>query len=150
MKIIHIITGLSDGGAEHTLYKICKSDTMNNHIVVSIKGRGKYFSLLKKLGIKVYCLNIKFFSIHKFFYLIKLLRTLKPHIVQTWIVHGDFIGGVAAKLACIKNIIWHVRYSNLEIGKAKLTTIINIKLLTKLSFVIPKFIVVVSKKAKKI
>ena len=29
MKIAHIITGLGDGGAEHTLFKICKYDKEN-------------------------------------------------------------------------------------------------------------------------
>ena len=46
MKIVHIITGLGDGGAENTLYKICKYDYSNKHIVISLKGRGKYYSLL--------------------------------------------------------------------------------------------------------
>ena len=66
MKIIHIITGLGDGGAEHALFKICKYDVANKHLVISLKGPGKYSSLLSKLGIKVYCLNVGFFSIHKF------------------------------------------------------------------------------------
>ena len=150
MKIVHIITGLNDGGAEHTLFKICKYDNFNKHIVISLTGPGKYFSILKKLKIKVYYLNANFFSIFKFFFLIKLLRFLNPDIVQTWLVHADFVGSIAARLAGIKNIIWNVRYSNLEIGKAKLITIITIKLLSKLSFFIPKFIVIVSKRAKKI
>ena len=150
MKVIHIITSLGDGGAEHTLFKICKYDINNKHVVISLKGPEKYFSLLKKLGIKVYCLNLKFYSIYKFFLLIKLLRSLKPDIVQTWLVHADFIGGIAAKLAGIKNIIWNIRYSNFEIRKSKLTTILIIKLLAKLSFLIPQLIVIVSKKAKKI
>jgi glycosyltransferase involved in cell wall biosynthesis len=150
MKVIHIITSLGDGGAEHTLFKICKYDINNKHVVISLKGPEKYFSLLKKLGIKVYCLNLKFYSIYKFFLLIKLLYSLKPDIVQTWLVHADFIGGIAAKLVGIKNIIWNIRYSNFEIRKAKLTTILIIKLLAKLSFLIPQLIVIVSKKAKKI
>ena len=150
MKVTHIITSLGDGGAEHTLFKICKYDINNKHVVISLKGPEKYFLLLKKLGIKVYCLNLKFYSIYKFFLLIKLLRSLKPDIVQTWLVHADFIGGIAAKLVGIKNIIWNIRYSNFEIRKSKLTTILIIKLLAKLSFLIPQLIVIVSKKAKKI
>ena len=150
MKVIHIITGLGDGGAEHTLFKICKYDNINKHIVISLKGPGKYFSLLKKIGIKVYCLDLKLYSFYKFFYLIKLIRFLKPSIVQTWLVHGDFIGGIAARLSGTKNIIWNVRYSNLEIGKTKLTTILIIKILAKLSSLLPKSIVIVSKRAKKI
>ena len=150
MRIVHIITGLGDGGAEHTLFKICKYDNINKHIVISLKGPGKYFSLLNKLGIKVYCLNIKFFSFHKIFFLIKLLSDLKPNVVQTWLVHADFLGGITARLAGIKNIIWNIRYSNFEIGKAKLTTILIIKILAKLSLFIPRSIIINSKRAKKI
>ena len=150
MKVVHIITGLGDGGAEHVLFKICKYDIANKHLVISLKGPGKYFSLLNKLGIKVYCLNVRFFSIQKFIFLIKLLRSLKPDIVQTWLVHADFLGSIAARLAGIHNILWNVRYSNIEIGKAKLTTVLIIKILSILSYLIPKFIVIVSKKAKKI
>ena len=94
MRIVHIITGLGDGGAEHALFKICKYDKENKHIIISLKGPGKYYSLLNKLKIDVNCLNFKFFSIFKFFYLIKLIRTLRPDVVQTWLVHADFIGGV--------------------------------------------------------
>ena len=147
MKIVHIITSLGDGGAEHTLFKICKYDNSNTHIVISLKGSGKYFSLLKKIGIEIYCLDLKFY---KFFYLIKLIRFLKPSIVQTWLVHSDFIGGLAARLSGIKNIVWNVRYSNFEIKKTKLTTFLIIKILAKLSYLIPQSIVIVSKMAKKI
>ncbi len=149
MKIVHIITGLSDGGAENTLFKICKYDDLNEHVVISLQREGKYFSLLKKIGIKVYSININIFSIFKIFRIISLLRILKPDLVQTWLVHGDFIGSIAARLSGIKNIVWNVRYSNFEFGKAKLMTILLIKILAKLSFFIPKLIVVVSKSAKK-
>ena len=108
MKILHIITGLGDGGAELTLYKICKYDTSNTHIVISLKDKGKYFSLLNKQGIKVFCLNMNFFSIYKIFFLIKKISNLKPDIVQTWLIHADFLGGIASRLAGINNIIWNI------------------------------------------
>ena len=128
MKIVHIITGLGEGGAEQTLFKICKYDIINKHVVISLTKHGKYFSLLSKLGIKVYCLEMNFFSIYKFFYLSKLLRYLKPDIVQTWLIHADFMGGIAARLVGIKNIVWNIRYSDIEIGKVKLTTVLIIKI----------------------
>ena len=53
MKIVHIINGLGDGGAEKTLFKICKYDLDNKHIVISLKHPEKYFFLLKNLGIQV-------------------------------------------------------------------------------------------------
>ena len=46
-------------------------------------------------------------------------------------------------------MIWNIRYSNLERGKAKITTVLIVKILSKLSFFIPKLIIIVSKKAKK-
>ena len=150
MKVVHIITGLGDGGAEHVLYKICRYDILNTHFVISLKGPGKYFYLLKKLGIKVYCLNINLFSVNKFIFLINLLKSLKPDVIQTWLVHADFIGGIAAKLAGINNILWNVRYSNIEIGKAKFRTILIIRILSKISYFIPKCILVVAKNAQKV
>ncbi len=150
MKVVHIITGLGDGGAEHVLFKICKYDITNNHFVISLKGPGKYSELLKKIGIKVYSLDIGLFSILRFIFLVKLLRSLKPDIVQTWLVHADFLGGIAAKLAGINNILWNIRYSNIEVSKAKFTTIIIIKILSVLSHRVPKVIITVSKKAEKI
>lgn len=150
MKIVHIITGLGDGGAEHTLFKICKYDHKNTHIIISLKNKGKYYAMLRKLGIKIYCLNLNFFSLVKFFYLIKILKSLKPDIVQTWLVHADFLGGIASKLAKIDNIIWNVRYSKINFGKAKLTTVLIVKILVILSYKVPKKIIFVSKRAKKI
>ena len=150
MRILHIITALGDGGAEHTLYKICKYDKINEHLVISLKGPGKYYQLLKKLGINVHYLNIKFYSINKFFSLVRLINIIKPNIVQTWLIHADFLGGIAAKLIGIKNIIWNIRYTKIKFGKSKLTSVIIVKILSYLSFLIPSSIVVVSKKAKKI
>ena len=151
MKIIHVISGLGIGGAEHTLYKLCKYDINNKHIVISLGGSEKYFYLLKKLGTPVYIINLKFYSINKFFLLIKILRYLKPDIVQTWLVHADLIGGIAARLSGTKNIIWNVRHSDLEIKKTKLSTTLFITAASKIFYLlIPKFIIVVLKKAKKI
>lgn len=149
MKIVHIITGLKDGGAENILYKICRHDHLNIHIVISIVSGGKYFFLLKKMGIRVYCLNMKPYSVLSFLNLIKLLNTLKPDIVQTWLVLGDFLGGIAARLAGIRNIVWTILYSKLDNSIEKIRTIILIKVLAKLSYIIPKLIIVNSKSSLK-
>ena len=142
MKIINIITSLEDGGAEKTLYKICKYDSVNKLTVISLRGTGKYFSLLKKLGIKVYCLDMKYYSIIKFYSLIRLINSLNPDVVQTWLPHADFIGGIAARLAGINKVVWNIRYSNLANGVVKLKTIFLINILSKLSYIIPKAIIV--------
>lgn len=149
-KIVHIITTLGDGGAEHSLYKICKYDSLNKHVVIALKAPGKYYEPLKKIGVKVYCLNMKsILSILKFFNLIRIINSLQPDVVQTWLVHGDFIGGIAARLAGVENIVWNIRYSNIDTETAKLTTVFIIRILSKISHFLPKSIIVVSKKAKR-
>ena len=150
MKIVHIITGLGDGGAEHTLFKICKYDKLNKHVVISFRKGGKYLKLLNNLAVKVHVLDANFFSLNKFFILVNLLRSLKPDIVQTWLVHADFIGGIASKIAGINNVIWNIRYSNIDIDKSKFITNFILIILSKLSFLIPKSIIINSKIAKKI
>lgn len=149
MKILHIITSLGDGGAERTLYKICKYNNINEHVVISLAGPGKYYPLLKKLGVDTYYLNINFFTVFiKFFSILKLIKFYKPDVVQTWLIHADFIGGIAAKLCGVKNIIWNIRYTDLKFRKSKLTSIILVKILSYLSFFIPISIILNSKKAK--
>ena len=150
MKVVHIITGLNDGGAEHTLFKICKYDIINKHIVISLTGPGKYFPLLNKLGVDVYFLNLKIFKVYKIFSLIKLIRFLKPDLVQTWLVHADFFGGIAARLAGVKKVIWNVRYSGVELGKTKILTILIMKILVHISFIVPKLIIINSKRGMKL
>ncbi len=148
MKILHIITSLGDGGAENTLYKICKHDTGNNHFVISLKKPKKYSKKLRKINIKIYHLNINYFSFFSFLKLIYLIRLIKPNIIQTWLIHGDLLGGIAAKLSGFNNIIWNIRYSNLEVKKENFINILLIKLLAYFSYFIPKKIIVVSKSAK--
>ena len=114
MKIVHIITSLEDGGAENLLYKICKYDNSNNHIVISIISEGKYFSIFKKMGVEVYCMNINFCSFLNLFNFIILIKQLKPDVVQTWLIIGDFLGSIVARLAGVKNIIWTVVYSKFD------------------------------------
>ena len=144
-KILHIITGLGDGGAENTLFKVCKYDTENKHIVISLTNLGKYEFLLKNIGIKVYNLDLKFYSILKFLFLIKLIRYIKPDIIQTWLIMADLIGGIAGRIAGIKNIIWNIHFTNLKLDSTKLRNLLIIRVLAKLSYLIPKKTVVVSK-----
>ena len=151
-KIIHIITGLNDGGAEGTLYRLCINDKMHKHIVISLMDEGKYGPLLKKENIEVFCLNmpqgkLTFSGIKKLF---KILKEQKPDIVQTWMYHSDFIGGIVAKFAGVQNIFWGVRNSTLEKGKSKFSTRAIAKLCALISGLVPKKIIYCAYKAKEV
>lgn len=52
VKIVHIITGLNNGGAEGVLYRLVTNDKKNEHIVISMMDAGKYGPLLEVKNIK--------------------------------------------------------------------------------------------------
>ena len=148
MKIIHVITSLNDGGAEAVLFNLCKYDKKNKHQVVSLTGYGKYGSMLKEIGINTVKLNMMSnrLSLIPFFKLIKFLHNKKPDIVQTWLYHGDLVGGLAARIAGIKSIVWGIHHTTLDSYKSKKITIWISKLLSKLSWWIPKKIISCSRR----
>lgn len=139
MKILHIITGLNDGGAEATLTRLCVTDVANEHIVVSLIDQGKYGYEIKELGRKVHCLNMKQgrLSITSCRKLFSIIKNENPDIVQTWMYHADLIGGIIARMAGVKHVFWGIHHSVLEFGKAKFSTIIVAYLCAMLSRFIP-------------
>ena len=149
MKVFHIITGLNDGGAEAVLYRLCKHNQANRHHVVSLSGEGKYGPMLEALGVPVTTLNMSPGrpSPLAFIRLVKLLRHEKPDVVQTWMNHSDLFGGLAARAAGIRALVWGVRHSTLEPGKSKKTTIWIAKFLAKLSWWLPAKVVVCAQRA---
>ena len=151
MKIIHVIVGLNDGGAEGVLFRLCSHDEVHNNkvVVISLSDEGKYGPLLRAKGIDVYTLGMhpNRPSLIAFVKLIQLSLRHKPDVVQTWMYHADLFGGIAARMAGIKSIVWGIRHSTLEPGKSKVTTIWIARLLAKLSWWLPARIAVCAQRA---
>lgn len=122
-KIIHIITGLNNGGAEMMLYKLLKYSDNSKYIfeVISLMDEGIMGSRIMELGIKVHTLNMKR-GIPNPKCIIKALKLTKDcDAIQTWMYHADFFGYI---LTCInrKKLIWGIRHSNLIKGVDKKST----------------------------
>lgn len=100
-RVLHIITGLNNGGAEAVLHNLCSIDDANLHTVISLMDGGKYGPLLERAGVEVYHLNIPQgrITLGGLIKLWQLLRQCKPDVVQTWMYHADLIGGVLARVA---------------------------------------------------
>lgn len=139
MQITHIITGLGDGGAEAVLYRLCTYETSHQHAVISLMDEGKYGPMLRSAGIAVHCLNMPRgrVTIAGLARLWRLLRHRRPDAVQTWMYHADLLGGLAARLAGIRTVVWGIHNTNLEPGKSRPLTIVIAKLLALLSRWVP-------------
>ncbi len=152
MKVLHVITSLNDGGAEGVLYRLCHYDTSTSHIVVCLMDEGKYGPLLRKDGIELFCLNMSAgkVSFSALWSLYKYIRLIKPDVVQTWMYHADFIGGIISRFAGIKSVFWNIRQSGFDKDKSKKSTIILAKLCAHLSGILPKGIICCAHKAARL
>jgi glycosyltransferase involved in cell wall biosynthesis len=142
MKILHIITSLDQGGAEAVL---CRLLTAKNEgvecSVISLKGEGFYGKVLRANGFVPYCFEFKrglrLTSFREFFRLVRLISKLSPDVVQTWLYHADLIGGLAAKLARCRRIVWGIRTSSVSTSLTGRLTRIAVWLCARLSRVVP-------------
>jgi len=147
----HIIASLNIGGAELMLKRLlleCSDDDFKQ-TVLTLKGPGVIDDDLRAKGVDVINLNMRSFktSMQGMYSLIRLMRIKKPDVVFTWMYHADFIGGVAAYLAGMKNIIWGIR--NTQIPQRRLSgTWFVMKLCSILSYVIPRVIICCAYSAK--
>lgn len=149
--IVHVITGLNDGGAEGALFRLCHADRGTQHTVISLMNTGKYGPMLKKHGVEVFALNMPQgkVTLGGLYSLWKALRQLRPDIVQTWLYHADLVGGVIARLAGVRRVFWGIRHSNLSPGTVKGSTILVAKLCARLSRWVPYKIISCSRQAIK-
>jgi glycosyltransferase involved in cell wall biosynthesis len=161
-KIVHIITGLNQGGAETVLFRLVSELESYEHKVISLSSVDNtgLALLFKKKGIDVVSLDMKSGNVLPVFSILKLKKLLQqenPLIVQTWMYHANLMGGIAARLAGIKKVIWNIRNGALEKdgehGKPlNLTTKIGwiVKLGAWFSKLLPSKIICCSKRASEI
>ncbi|PNK60505.1 glycosyltransferase family 4 protein [Psychrobacter sp. FDAARGOS_221] len=146
IKVVHIIIGLNVGGAELMLKRLVTHSSQQSnefkHIIISLTDLGIIGKQLQHEGIAIHYLGMSSLkSLPKTIYQLQnLLKKMKPDVVQTWMYHADFLGGLAAKSIGIKNIIWGIRTTDVSQGASKLTVYLS-KLCAKLSYIIPNTIV---------
>lgn len=151
-KIVHVIIGLNVGGAELMLQRLILNSSNKEHFehcVISLTDLGIIGPELQEQEIDVYSLEMTSLSSLPLtlFKLKKLLKKLKPDVVQTWMYHADFLGGLVAKSLGTKNIIWGIRTTDIVQSASKQTVYLS-KLCASLSYIIPTKIVSVAEKAK--
>jgi len=150
--VVHIITCLDVGGAEMMLKRLLLARTTASpkERVISLTTLGPIGAELRNAGIEVDCLELdKSLSgvIRRFFRLVKMLKQLQPDVVQTWMYHADLFGGLAAKLAGCRQIMWGIRGTYTPIGRPATHKIMQLCAL--LSGFIPSKIVCVAESARK-
>ncbi len=126
MRIAHLITDLSTGGAEMMLLRlVCNMDRkrFSNH-VISLTGIGPVGEQLLSAGVPVTSLGMRkgTLSPTALLHLISWLRARQPDVLQTWLYHSDLLGAMAASVTGIRTVVWNVRCSNMDLVHYSATT----------------------------
>jgi len=107
-RVTHVITDLDVGGAEILLCRFLeRSETRFSSTVIALRGNGRLAKRLREAGVRVVELALRSLQLPAGVTSIRSeLRRNRPDVVQTWMYHADLIGGLGARLAGIRTVVW--------------------------------------------
>lgn len=152
LRVVHIISGLGQGGAETVLYRLVTAPGQDTrHHVVSLTDDGVFGERLRAAGVTVTTLGMPSgrLSLSGLRRLYRLLKDERPDAVQTWMYHADLIGGVVARLAGIRAVSWGIRNSGANLAQGSRASRISAWLCARLSRWVPARIVACAEEASR-
>jgi glycosyltransferase involved in cell wall biosynthesis len=137
IRILHVITGLGQGGAEGMLTRLLVGLDRGvfDQRVVSLTDRGVFGETIEAAGIPLANLGMKGFQTipRTLQRLRRIIAAYRPDIVQTWLYHSDLLGLAAARLAGDGAVVWNIRCAGLAPDDAPRSTHWLIRLLARFS-----------------
>jgi glycosyltransferase involved in cell wall biosynthesis len=150
-SVLHVITDMDVGGAELALKRLILADPLvgARHSVISLRDVGPVGRELQAAGVTVHALHMTAAatSALAFVRLVRLIARLKPAVIQTWLYHADLFGGLAARCAGRREILWGVRSTALG-NEASRLTVAAVKACALLSSRVPRVIVCCAETAR--
>ncbi|XPV76497.1 MAG: glycosyltransferase [Desulfovibrio sp.] len=153
MKILHLITGLGSGGAEHMLQRLALAMDNHEHCVVSMLSPGPIGKELVDKGVRVESLNMSrgIPSPAALLALRKLILEYNPDILQSWLYHADLLATFAGAISRVGGwkgrLVWNIRCSYMDFSMYSPVTRITVKACAKMS-AIPHAVITNSNLAK--
>jgi glycosyltransferase involved in cell wall biosynthesis len=154
IEVAHIVTGLAADGAERMLCNVATMLDPNRFRcqVISLTDMGQLGSVIQALGTPVRALGMRR-GLPNPLLLLRLARCLRmarPQIVQTWMYHADLVGGLAAHLIHLRNVVWGIHHSSLQKGENRNRTIWTARACARLSRILPARIICCSESARRV
>jgi glycosyltransferase involved in cell wall biosynthesis len=107
LRVLHCIGGLGGGGAERQLSYLSvalKMKGIDVHIAYRLAGPNT--SLIREGGVGLHELRSSGnYDPRLLWELIRTIRTVRPHLIQTWLTQMDVLGGLAAVMTGIPFIM---------------------------------------------
>lgn len=127
MKLLHIITSLSTGGAERALHNVLAGGLAQwgDSAVLSLGDEGYFGEPIRQCGVPVYALGMRRgvpgpLAVMR---LARLVRALCPIIIQGWMYHGNLAAWLAQQMVPARPALaWNIRQSLYSLlGEKRLT-----------------------------
>jgi glycosyltransferase involved in cell wall biosynthesis len=150
MKVLHVINGLSQGGAEAVLYRLVGASAGEaEHVVISLTDEGVYGPLLRKAGVAVHTLqfprgSLTLRGLHRLW---RLIGAIRPDAIQTWLYHSNLVGGLIGRLAGVRAVCWSIHNSTLSRETSSRSTRLVVRVCAWASGWLPAAIVSCSEQA---
>ena len=126
MRVMHVITGLSTGGAETMLLKLLSAASGSmEHVVVSLGDEGTIGPRIAALGVPVHCLGLKRNAPNPFraLSILPLARRIGPQLIQGWMYHGNLVASLAAPTVRQKPpVLWNIRQTVYDLRRERWLT----------------------------
>ncbi len=121
--VVHVLSGLKVGGAEMALHRLIVHGDREKfrHVVFALSPEGGMVERFREAGADLFVFDLRSHPLVEFWKLIKALRRANPDVVQTWMYHADLIGGLAARLAGCRAVVWGIRTTYLPQGGSRAT-----------------------------
>jgi glycosyltransferase involved in cell wall biosynthesis len=137
LKVVHLITELNMGGAEHMLYKVVTRMNRKRFRcrVVSMTDMGTIGRKIEAEGIPVFHLgmNLGRPTPGALWTLFLLIKRERADLLQTWLYHADLMGMIAGRIASVPKVLWGVRCSDMDLRNYRMLTTLTVRLCAFLS-----------------
>lgn len=116
IRILHVIDSLATGGTELFLARLVESFDVEEfeHRVVALFGSGPAGERMRRRGIRVEALQVRgrLGGVPGLLRLRRLLREVRPDLVQGWLYHGNLAAALAMRFGSVRfPLLWNVRHS---------------------------------------
>lgn len=150
IRVLHVITGLNTGGAERQLARLvaamdageardaARAGRFGNH-VVSLLPEGPEAAAVRVAGVPLTSLGMRrsLPSPGAVLRLARLLRRVRPHVVQSWLYHADLLATLARALAFPlgprPKLVWNLRCTDMDFSRYHPLTRLTVRGLAALS-----------------
>jgi glycosyltransferase involved in cell wall biosynthesis len=138
MRVVHLITSLSTHGAQMMLYKLLSRMDREQFdpVVISMRDGGPLAEKIEALGVPVHeaGINLTLPNPASLWRLIRLVRYLRPDVIQGWMYHANLAAQVVGALNTQPvPVVWNIRGSSYVLRNEKPLTAATIWLGAKLS-----------------